>query len=188
MIGLTELRDYLRIRPDSHDDDALLEQLEVNAVAIVETATGYSYPALGTIIEYMRGTGTEELFLQLLPTADPTEVRERLAIGDTGTAITPAQSDGWVLRGNRLLRKAGGVWVRGAEYQVTYPAGYLGDDEPADVRMAVTQIVGVLYRGRGKDGFDSETVGGADSSYTYQKTEAAIKAITDTLPHRGVFA
>lgn len=188
MIGLTELRDFLRLRDDEHDDDSFIMQLEANAVAMVESATGYTYPAQGPVVEYVRGTGTDELFLGLTPTADPTEVLERAKVGDVGTAITSAQSDGWVRRGGRLVRKAGAVWIRGAEYQVTYVGGFVPDTEPGDVRQAVMQIVGVLFRGRGKDGLRSETVGGADSSYSYQKTDAAIKEITDALPHRGVFA
>lgn len=187
MIGLGLLRDYLRLTDLQHDDDELIQELERNAVTIVESATGYRFPAEGDVVEYVKGTGTADLYLALTPTAEPSQVLERTDVGDTGTAITAAQSDGWVVRGTKLVRKAG-FWTLGAEYQVTYPGGFEPENEPGDVRQAVMQITGILYRGRGKDGFKSETVGGSSSSYAYDKVEDAIKAITDTLPHRGVFA
>lgn len=184
MIGLSLLRDYLRLTESEHEDDDLIMEFEAAAVATVQSFTQIVYGPEGEVVEYVRGVGTADLYLALYPSGAPSEVIEHAVPGDAGTEIT---SDGWVLRDTRLVRKSG-VWTRGYEYQVTYAAGYGDGQEPADVRQAVMSIVGVLYRGRGKDGLKTETVGGTASSYSYGKTDEAIKEIVSLLPRRGVFA
>lgn len=186
MITLDTLRDFLRIPIDDHDDDAVIELIEQNAVSMIETQTGITYPAAAaSIVEYVRGNGTPDLFLAGNLTADPTEVLERAAVGDVGEAITAAQSDGWVRRGNRLLRKADAVWTLNYEYQISYAGGYAADAGPGDVRQAVMSIVAIIYRGRGTEGSSSESIGG----YSVSRNDAEqIRLIMDSLPHRPVFA
>lgn len=180
MIALDDLRDYLGILSDQHGDDALLETLETEAVSIVETGTNIRYSATGTVVEFIRGNGLADLFLSGSPTADPSEVLEATAIGETGAAVTD-----WVRRSSRLVRTSGGVWTLDYEYKVTYTGGYAANAEPPVVRNAVKQIVAILYRGRGKEGQHSETTG---PTYAYTKDEEAIARVLESLPHRPVFA
>lgn len=184
MIDLPTLRAFLGLEDDDTEDDVLLaDTIEPAAVAIVQTHTGYTYSATGNVVEYARGTGTADLYLEATAAGDPTSIIERADVGDEGTAITAAQSDGWVRRGNRLVRKAG-VWTHGHEYAITYPAGYATDAEPALIRMAVMRIVAALYRQRGHEGLRSEAIG----PYTANPNSDAIRDILNDLPRRGVFA
>lgn len=164
MIDAAELQAYLNHPAELTTMVGLLEQA---AVTIVETWQGIRYPAAGTQVEFIRvgrpipnsnlgvlstvwTIGNKDLFLTLNPTADPTEVLERADVGEVGTPITAAQSDGWVRRGTVLVRK-GTVWKEGFEYQVTYAGGYAAGTEPDNVRQAVKSVTLVLYNRRGAE-------------------------------------
>jgi hypothetical protein len=180
MIGLTLLRDYLGLTESEHDDDDLIQELEASAVATVQSFTQFTYGPEGEVIEYVVGDGTANLYLSMYTSDLPTEV-----LDSEGTAVTD-----FVLRGTRLMHTTG-VWTRGTEYTVTYTGGYGDGEEPADVRMAVMQIVALRYRGRGHEGFQSENVGGAAGGYSYTRgvdEHESIKEILALLPRRGVFA
>ena len=181
MIDTDTLRKYL----DSPvEDDDVIEAFEASAQKMVEQHTGYLFDAAGNVTEYLYGMGTNALFLTRNPTADPTAVTERAQIGDAGTVITAAQSDGWVRLGSRLLRKGGSEWTLGYQYEVTYPGGYELNEEPGDVRAAVLRITGVLYRQRGSEGIASESL----EDYTFRRQSEEIEEILAQLPRRGVMA
>lgn len=154
--------------------DPLLLQIEQQAVRVVEDYQGITYPPAGTIIEFLDGRGSDKLFLHSNPVADPTEVLDRADVGDVGTVITSAQSDGWVRRGSVLERKQT-VWQLGHEYQVTYSGGYIYGSEPDNVRAAVTGVATRIYRKRGIEGvagpggLKSEDVG----EYSYELFDAS---------------
>lgn len=175
---LAEAKEWLDIDPADTSEDSLLLDLIQRSWAIVEQAIGWSFSAADTFVETVEADGTGTLWLSRNPTADPTEVLEMPQVGDAGEAITAAASDGWVRDGVRLLRKAGGVWTRGYRYQVTYSAGYEAGTEPPEVVQAVLGITGILYRGRGKEGFAHETAG---PLYSYTK-DGGIGKILESLP------
>lgn len=185
MIALDVLRERLNISSDDHTEDELIEQLELAAVEMVQNYTNYTYAAEGSVVEYVAGLGTRDLFLLGTPTADPTEVLELPNAGDAGEVITAAADDGWERRGSKLVRKAGGVWTYGYDYKVTYAGGYAADSEPAAVREAVMQLVGYLYNNLGKEGMKSGTAG---DNFSYAREQEPVKAILSTLPYRPVIA
>jgi len=168
VIGLDELKEFLNIT--GNESDELLEQLEQSAVSIIETWQGITYPAAGQQVEYIRGPGASDLYLQFRPSADPTQVLERDDVGAAGTAITD-----WVRRGNFLVRKGSALWRIGSEYQVTYQGGY-DLDEPGNVRQAVKSVVALLFQRRGGELLQSETIG----PYSYTLSSTSISAqVTD---------
>jgi hypothetical protein len=180
VIALDEIREFLNVDEDDHDDDDLLDRLEDEAVEIVQSYTGQSYALTGEITEYIKGFGTDSLFLSQNAAADPTEVLESAYAGDAGTEVTD-----WVRRGNRLIRASGGVWHLGYEYTVTYEHGYAEDAEPANVRLAVKRIVAALYQQRGIEGMKSVQHG---PNYSVSRDSDAIKAILVELPYKPAFA
>lgn len=142
MIELLELRDWLEA-PSSHD--ALVVALESRAVDFVERTIGRFFGATGTEhIEVFQGQGTNLLWLNDPPDS-VTSVEERQAIGDSWTAITEGDDDGYEVRGVRLLRKSGYTWQLGWEYQVTYDFGYAAGSEPGEIRQLVLDLVKLKY-------------------------------------------
>lgn len=147
MISLADLKLAIRAKTGSAEDD-YLTALEAAAVAYLERETHRYFGAAANATEWHRGMGTSTLFLREAPSAIPTTVTERVDPGDQDpTTVTASASDGYTLRGRRLIRKDG-VWVRGYEYEVTYARGYASGAEPADVRQAVTQLVALAYEQR----------------------------------------
>ena len=146
MIPIPELKAHLRIRPTTTEQDKLLERLEADAVAVAEHMTRRYFGLTATVTEYVDGTGTQNLWLSDDAQATPLPVvSERSQPGGTATSILGTADDGWLLRGGRLVRKAGLIWSLGFEYQVDYSRGYEAGDEPADIRRAVLEIVAHQY-------------------------------------------
>lgn len=147
MISLAKLKAALRITAST--DDGYLVDLEVQAVSFVERETGRYFGAVASVTEYLIGGGTDTLFLSEAPAAPPTTVTERTYPGGDATTITAADADGYVLRGTmKLVRKGGGIWARGYEYEVTYDRGYAAEAEPGEIRMLVTDLVAYWYEER----------------------------------------
>lgn len=172
MLALEELKDWLKVEGD--DDDTALRALEQRAVAFLEAETGRYLRAAAETTVYVSGRGTRELHLPDPPAAEAeiVQVVERAYPGDTGTTITAADDDGFVVRSASLVRKGGYRWQRGYEYEVTYERGYAADasepdyltDAPEVARQAVLDLVALKWRGRGSEALRSETIGGY--SYT----------------------
>lgn len=144
MIGLAELKLAIRhaLDPDDDTEDAYLEQLEAAAVEAAQRWTGRDFGDASERTEYLPGAGTGELWLAEEPTG-PVVVTEAAYAGGGATAV-----EDFVLRGRRLVRTSGGVWWIGCEYAATYTAGYAAGEEPADIRLAVCQLVGHWYENR----------------------------------------
>lgn len=133
MIPVPELRDYLRL--DHLEDDYLLEQVERAAVAYVERETGRYFGPREEGTEHLAGTGTSALWLADEP-AGPVEV--------VNSYDWPVVD--FTVHGRRLHRVAG--WATTSCYAVTYERGYEEGEEPADVRLAVMQLVALMYEYR----------------------------------------
>jgi hypothetical protein len=157
VIDVATLRGWLG-SPESDDD--LLEELEREAVAQVESYTGHYYGPPAARVDYLDGSGGAVLWLPAAGTSLSIGTVEELAyMGADAVALT-----GYESRGSRLIRTDGYPWVLGYSYRVTYTAGYAEDTEPAMVRQVVRQLVSLAYQERGTEGLQSETIG--DYSYT----------------------
>lgn len=89
----------------------------------------------------------------------------------------------WELRrfeGETALVRTSGVWLRGAEYTVTYTRGYEEGNEPADIKRLVANLVKVGLDAMTTDaGLRSETIGGY--SYSYGNTDLSQLDDTDQM-------
>lgn len=190
MIDVAELKTWLG-SPSEPGLADLLTALEAQAVAVVQRETGRYFGAPAAHTDIVVGDGTGTLRLQERPSAI-TSVEERRRAGDAWTTITEGADDGFELRTladvptpSTLLRKNGRVWRRGYEYRVTYTFGYTAGAEPGDIRLAVKQVVSILYNERGREGLRNETVG--DYSYSVMATAvgrrelASVPGLAETL-------
>lgn len=179
MIGIPELRRHLN-PADSGAEDAYAAELEAAAVALVERLTGRYFGPVRTTTEFVIGTGSRVLRVDgpiVTVGYEPiVVVNERLYSGDDPAEITAGADDGFVVRDDALYRKGGRVWFCGYEYEITYQQGYAEGTEPADIRLAVMQIVGLWYA-KGLDSqaglVQSETIG----NYSYTLSAAAAEAV-----------
>ncbi|KKK47212.1 hypothetical protein LCGC14_3157500, partial [marine sediment metagenome] len=121
LIDLVETKTWLKVTTSA--DDALLTALIARVTEFIEVQTGRFFAESAAHTEYFPGTGTLELWLNE-PADTITSVHERSYPGDTFTEIVAGDSDGFELRGRRLLRKGLSRWIRGREYRVIYAFGY----------------------------------------------------------------
>lgn len=141
MISKARLRSAARIRAGSVAQDGYLKDLELAAVAFLGSASGRYYgPPDPGYVQNSMGHGSRELILEEPPNDAPTVVEHQLP-GDAGAAIVAGDSDGYLVRGRTLVRKAGLVWTAGYEYAVTFSRGYASGQEPAVARQFVTGLV-----------------------------------------------
>jgi hypothetical protein len=169
VIGLSDMKEWLG-EPSEPGVDSLLVSLEERAVDLVESETERHFGGTETFEEHLEGDGTRTLYLNENPTS-LASVEERQFVGDSWTAVTGGDSDGWELRAPkspsgtaRVLRKKGHVWTYGWEYRVTYDFGYSPGNEPPEIRQAVMDLVALKYHERGREGLRSASLG--DHSYT----------------------
>ncbi len=160
MIAIAELKAWLG-HPDEEGVTGILTTLETAAVQLVEDETGRFFGDTETRTEYIVGDGTRDLHLAENATAI-TSVGFRALIGDSFTAITEGNSDGFEIRAPRsetgrarLLRKAGLGWWDGYEHEVIYEFGYATDAEPLGIRQAVMDLVALKWNSRGREGLRS---------------------------------
>ena len=170
MIDLTDLKAHLggdaRTDPDR---DTVLLALEIAAVDFVQRETSRYFAVSTEHTEYIDGEDDRELWLNERPSAT-TSVHVRAEIGDDWTEILAGDSDGFELRGARLLRKGGAVWERGCEYRIIYDFGYAPGLEPSEIRQLVTDLVAHRWRQRGIEGHASGRLG--DYGFTASDLEA----------------
>lgn len=146
MLTAEELREAFRA---TADDEAYLTALEANAVAYVQRRLGWYIGASEAVTEYLDGSGTERLWLSDTPSTGPTEAVQRTSPGASDSStITASATDGFLVRGRKLVRKNGLAWVRGYEYQLAYTRGYASGAEPDDVRMMVQTLTGHWFERR----------------------------------------
>lgn len=139
MIPVEELRAALGAAPT---DDALLESLEQYAVAEVELTTGRYLGPAEDFTDQIIGDGSTELRLPRFPVSEVVSVEQSWL---TDAVPAPVAVTDFVLRTPRLIRTAGGVWTRDAEFTVEYHAGYEDDEVPPIYRQAVLDIVAATF-------------------------------------------
>lgn len=152
MIALADLKALLGVTTAA--DDALLTLLEAAAAGFVARYTGRYFGAEKSVVEYPIGINGM-LYLSEIPKAN-TLALETMS-GTTGTAVAAAE---YLLEG-RTLHHVYGVWSPSPRaYRATYTAGYLVNAEPSEIRAAVLDLVATRYRQKGREGLQSESIGG----------------------------
>lgn len=190
MIPIAELRAWVGATADP-TTDALLLQLEAHALAQVELTTGAYLGPEDDFVDRIIGDGTTELRLPRGPVTDVSYVEESWR---TDAEPVPVDVPDYAIRSPLLIRTGGGVWTRGAEFEVEYTAGYDAADVPPLYRQAVLEIVKATYDAQAAslaagEEFKKETFG----DYSYERFAAAptasdasgsVKAILAQLPRR----
>lgn len=168
IIDLADLKRNLRVTTDA--DDQLLKDLTDRAVEFVERETGFYFGVPKDHTEYLTGRGTNTLYLADRVAVAPTQVKERVHVGDANpVTILPADDDGFVIRNDRALVRKSGVWFYGYEYEVAYKRGYTAGSAPGWVEQAVIRFVRLFYQPEGTAaGLKSETV----RNYSYTVADA----------------
>lgn len=152
MFDVDYLKNALRVRHDR--DDAYLADLEAFAVSHAGRVSGRYLGALEERTVYLAGHGRPTLYLEGPVAVDVSTglalvsmVTERAHPGEVGTELVAAEEDGWLVRGNALVRKNGHRWIYGWEYEVTYSRD--GEaDVPGGIQQAVLQLVALWYEHR----------------------------------------
>lgn len=167
ILDLADVKRQLRVTTDA--DDQMLKDLIDRGVEFVERESGFYFGVPKDHTEYVRGNGTDTLFLSDRIATAPTQVKERPYPGGTDTTILAGDQDGFVVRDGRALRRKAGVWYYGYEYEITYKRGYTASQAPGWVEQAVIRFVRLHYQPQGTTaGLQSETVRG----YSYTMADA----------------
>lgn len=146
MISVEDLRLALRLDPDDTDEDPFLEALEAAAVAYVERATGRYFGPPAPRTEYLAASGAQELYLADAPVAVSPSTDVVVVATLDGAEVDEAD---YTIRGRVLRHSSAWGWSGGpGDLVVTYSAGYVAGEEPADIREAVVQLVGHWYENR----------------------------------------
>lgn len=190
MIPVDELRAWVGAA-DTAPTNALLVSLEAYAVAQVELTTGAYLGPADDFVDRIIGTGSIELRLPHFPVTAVASVEQSWLRDATPTPV--AVTD-FVLRTPLLVRTAWGVWERGAEFAVTYAAGYEPDAYPPIYRQAVLDIVKATYDAQtaalaSAGNVKTESLGeysyeSAISSTDFDAAASSVKAILAQLPRR----
>jgi hypothetical protein len=134
-------------------DDALLQEYERAAVALVEEKTRAHFGTSATVVEIVNGTGSTQLTLNNDP-ASITTVEVRGKWGDAPPFDNPSNvwstvgATNYLLKGNRLIYLLGRWPVSENNIRITYVAGYTANQQPPIIRKAVIDIVGHWFRNR----------------------------------------
>lgn len=148
MIDLRTLKKHLKVDTDQTVDDDLIVEMEQEAVAYMQNETGRYYGPLVEFTEILSPRGWAPLWLQGIPVVDDDYLEFTLERRATSLEAWGAvESTEYELDGQRLIPT---VFWRAAErtLRATYWAGYAENDEPADVRGAVRQLVTRMYQQR----------------------------------------
>lgn len=143
MISLADLQAYIGAADVGVDEEAVLTDLEVRAVALVEKATGRFFGASASYTYYLEGGGGLSLYL-------PDEVTAVASISyreNLSEAFADLDSDQWERNGTELLRVDGLEWPYGrSTVKVVATRGYAADAEPGAIRQLVMDLVNWQYR------------------------------------------
>lgn len=171
LVAIDDVKAYLGGDLQSNDD-AVLARLITAASTFFTTACARQIleQAYG---ERYDGKGSARLYLRNTPVLSVTSV----AIDEVPIPASVAVADpGWVLNGNMIVLF--GYWFRRgfANVAVTYSAGYAA--APADVAEAVTELVGLRYRGKDRLGKVSESIGGmATTAYSQKDVSPFVQSV-----------
>jgi hypothetical protein len=156
MIEISALKVWLGVTVSTHDD--VLTALEARAVATIERELDWYFGEPRDAVEVLDGTGGAVLYLRQPPVDGTVTLASRS--GPTGSWTTMDSTD-FELDGRALY--ASGIWTRGVRnYRATYQEGFVA--APQDIEQLVLDLVAALWRGRGREGLASESIG--DYAYT----------------------
>lgn len=177
VVLLADLKRALGIEASFVDDDALLVDLENQAVAFVESQTERTWgePAQRTV--FINGLGVRTLYLpgHIEAAAGPgsiVTVRQRSMASPGDWEV--ADETMFERRGNTLIRIDVPRWSHLGEYEVTFTDGYTLGTAPKDIQALIIDLVSIAYSGLGEEGVKSETLG--DYSYTLDAAVTAAAA------------
>lgn len=195
MIPIAELRTLVGLDAGDASDDALLTSLEAYGVAQVGLTSGAYLGAQVEATERIIGNGSTLLRLPRWPIVSVALIEESFV---TDTVPYPIAITDYAIRSPYLVRTGSAVWVLGAEYAVTYTAGYADDAYPPIYRQAVKDIVAVMYPAAKSTAAGGITIGTLIEEdfgdYSYKLSEGssssvdgssdAVAAILSRLPKR----
>ena len=144
MISLADLKLYIGALEDGDDADDVLTALEVEAVALVEQATGRFFGASGSVTWYLDGAGQTVIYLPDYVTA-VASVSYRGSLVEDFTALVV--TTGYFVDGTRVYRVDGAAFPDGAALvKVVATRGYASNAEPQPIRQLVKDLVNFYYR------------------------------------------
>lgn len=173
-------------------DDAFLGQLISEASAAIETYCGRVFALQEYSEEFRLPTRDATLVLRQWPVTAVDSIDEN---GTDLTDETDFETDGESGRITRLAGSVPGKWPARVKVTVQYTAGYLlpgdspGDDLPADIERACTELVKMRYFGRERDPNVTRevvpqvydvTFGGAPGSAGSESMPAHVSAMLDS--------
>lgn len=146
MISVDELIEYLKA---DEADEALIEEFELAAVAIMQNETGRYFGPFAEITEVLSGNGWAPIWLQADPVIDedydPFELELRSYPNGDWSFLTSGTD--FEVDGGRIYPLV--YWTPGRRtLRATYWAGYEPGEEPADVRQAVRELVARMFEHR----------------------------------------
>lgn len=176
LVKLATLKRALGIADSA--EDALLQEAEDRATALIEQALERRFQTPAQVTEYRNGTGGSALFLGGAvedPEAEVTVSERLLAYGSAWTLLADTAFE--VRSPDRLVRLDGIAWLIGAEYRITYPSGYA--EAPQDIQDLCIELVGkARARAQGRQGLVSEGIGDYSYSFGPEALEGSALSVT----------
>ena len=180
MIAVADLIEWLEAEPS---DAVMLASLEAAVVSHIQKRTGRYFGPEEDVTEILPGSGTGRLYLADMPVAVDGEIvvtAQYAALGDeladdADFVLRSSGTEAW------LDRTDGGRWTTTNEYHIAYRRGYLPGAEPEDIRNAVVMMISETWNLRGREGLQSEDVGGYSYTLTSKITDRGfVSTIIDT--------
>jgi hypothetical protein len=160
MVGLTEVKAWLRITDAEHD--AELTALLARALDFVQRELDWYFGPPRAATETLSGRGMPSLWLRQPPVGGTVTVRERLGVGDTWTVVAAADYES---EGRGLYH--GTTWTTGfRNYQASYSEGFTVT--PGDIDQLLLDLVAMKWTDLGNNpGMRSETL----DYYSYTRAD-----------------
>jgi hypothetical protein len=136
------------------DDHSLLEELRDAALAFLARSTARYFGPVAETTEWA-GIAGRSLWLAEAPTGTVTITRN----GDV------LEAGAYEVRGREIVRTDGTWWGHWGEHRMEYERGYTEETLPPDIRQAVIDLIAIRWQEKGREGLQSETIGG----YSYTK-------------------
>ena len=146
MLEVDTIRSHLGGLKPTEGSTEILPELAEAAQAIFEGMVGFSLSSSSRTKYFDVDQPCEtELWLAEVP-ASITSVKERDSVQGTYTTVDAADYE----QVGTNLTRTNGYWARGKRsVEVVYVAGYADESElPADIKLALLEIVGTIYRNR----------------------------------------
>lgn len=178
MVSVEELRAYLGA-PSSAD--STLELMEKAAVLWLENRTGRYFGETSEQIMIVNGSGSDVLFLPDEPSS-VTSVRYRYAPYGLWTDLDPSL---YSLE-RRKLYHLQSVWPLGRRnIEVVGDLGFEEGEAPADLKLAVMQLVGLAWGTHGSETISSMSLEGFSVTYS-SKAMVGVAGLQDVLAKYSV--